>query len=489
MKRLFSLVLIVLLAGCATYDDYAYSDRDYYEDDYYGRYDDRYDDRYYAVRRDYSLGYGSAAYRYPTWDYGYGPDYIVYNSYYSSLWPIYRSYYDPFWSPGFYYGVTYFPRTYFGLNVGWYSWPYYQAYAPYRHSHADHYYDWMQSSRDHAGYVQNHGGYIPRYGSARNQAQYLAERTGARGAVPTYYGASTQPGGIVDPTAARQARVRGQQLPFERGTRDWNIDPYGPDGRGYRGFAEGATDGRTGARQPVYGRGGEVNRGVGESYNSADPTRTGRGYARDPNRESGLVSPTRVQPGDGWRTRREPMRDERNFNAEPQQERSTGDRYYGGRRGSVTAPESGNREFMPRQTRDRYDPMFERHVTPQPQREAQSQFEPRSRDVYRSRPVEQRQSWQQSAPVERSYERSQPRFERSAPAYERSEPAFQRAEPRAAPSYERSEPRSAPSYERSESRSYSPPASRSDDSGRGASSDDGGGRSARGQLDRIIRDE
>ena len=37
MKRFAALALITLLGGCATYDEYAYSDRGYYDD----RYEDR----------------------------------------------------------------------------------------------------------------------------------------------------------------------------------------------------------------------------------------------------------------------------------------------------------------------------------------------------------------------------------------------------------------------------------------------------------------
>ncbi len=509
MKRLVILVLIVLLAGCATYDDYAYYDRnDYYEDRYC---DDRYDDCGYDDRRHERRyegpGYSSPAYRYPTYGYS-SPDYVVYNTYYSSLWPIYRSYYDPFWSPGFYYGVTYFPRTYFGLNVGWYSWPYYQAYSPYRYSHSDHYYDWMDHSRDHAGYVQQHGGYLPRYGSARNEAQYLANRTGARGAGGNaYYGASTQPGGIVDPTYARQARGRGQQLPFERGGRDWNVQPYGRDGRNYGGFLDDSANPARSGRGEL-NRGGSYDSGRGNAdYNDSAPTtRTPRGYDRGSVREDGEVSPAPSMRGrDDLRTRREPIRDERSFDETPQVERSPGGRAYGGQRGAITptpTPRATSEgEFMPRQTREPYNPIFERHATPS--REVEPQFETRSREVYRGRPVESREVYQPSMPVERSYERTQPRFERTEPTYQRSEPTYQRSEPsieRSQPVFERSEPRverSAPSYERSEPRSapsYSPPADRGDSGdsggGRGSSSDDdGGGRSSRGQLDRIVRDD
>ena len=283
MKRLVVLALTAvssLLSGCATYDEYSYYDRDgYYEDEYYGDrhvgrryYYDEWGNRVYIDDYDVSHRYG-AYYGSASWGY---PDYVRYNTYYSALWPTYRYYYDPYWSPGFYYGVTYFPRTYFGLNVGWYSWPYYQAYSPYRYSHVDHYYDWADYSRDRAADRQRYyGNHLPRYGSARNEAQALARATGARGAAQTYYGASAQPGGIVDPMQARQARARGTVLPFERGVRD---EPYGPDGRGYGGFTgHGA---QPNAREQI-GRGRyEGARPTTPAYgNEAPVTRSPRGYA------------------------------------------------------------------------------------------------------------------------------------------------------------------------------------------------------------------
>ncbi|MBL0029840.1 MAG: hypothetical protein IPO95_12530, partial [Rhodanobacteraceae bacterium] len=346
MKRLAVLALTAaasLLSGCATYDDYSYYDRDgYYEDDYYGdRYDSRryYYDRYgnrvyindYDVANRYGVDYGNASWGYP--------DYVRYNYYYSALWPTYRYYYDPYWSPGFYYGVTYFPRTYFGLNLSWYSWPYYQAYSPYRNSYADHYYDWRdERSRGRAGRMEQYG-YTPRYGSARNEAQYLARTTGARGAAQqTYYGASTQPGGIVDPVQARQTRARGGSLPFERSGRDWNIDPYGPDGRGYGGFTGHGSPTGASSREQL-GRGGATGnpRNADPGYQGTAPvTRSPRGYDRDRNdgrdleRNDGYVAPA---PNRVYRSRTQP--------------------------GSA---EAASGEFMPRQTREPYNPVFERHI-------------------------------------------------------------------------------------------------------------------------------
>jgi hypothetical protein len=441
MKRLVVLALTAvasLLSGCATYDDYSYYGRD-------GYYDDRYDDRYYGrryyydewgnrvyideydVANRYGSHYGSAAWGYP--------DYVRYNFYYSALWPAYRHYYDPFWSPGFYYGVTFFPRTYFGTNVGWYSWPYYQAYSPYRHSHADHYYDWAQYSRHRAADRQrDRGGYLPRYGSARNEAQILARRTGARDhdASPLYYGASGQPGSIVDPELARTSRARGQPAMFERGLRDRNDEPYGPDGRGYEGFTRGA--------RPAPAGGREYQRSSGHVAPAPAVRSLERGGARQPYRDPRIESSQDTPREFRDRVPALPNRD----------------------------VEPVSRQILPRQTREPYDPVFERHVGEAPQL--------RSREVLRGREVQM-----------------QPRFQPSMPI-ERSEPAFQRSEPRSMPSYERSEPRMQPRYERPapsfESRSAP---SGGFDSGRGrssSSSDEGSaGRSSRGQLERIIRDD
>ena len=485
MKRLVVLALTAvssLLSGCATYDEYSYYDRDgYYEDEYYGDrhvgrryYYDEWGNRVYIDDYDVSHRYG-AYYGSASWGY---PDYVRYNTYYSALWPTYRYYYDPYWSPGFYYGVTYFPRTYFGLNVGWYSWPYYQAYSPYRYSNVDHYYDWADYSRDRAADRQRYyGNHLPRYGSARNEAQALARATGARGAAQTYYGASAQPGGIVDPMQARQARARGTVLPFERGVRD---EPYGPDGRGYGGFTgHGA---QPNAREQI-GRGRyEGARPTTPAYgNEAPVTRSPRGYDRDVERQDGYIAPApneRVYSRGG---ERQPLRDSR---IEQSQDTALPEpnRYEQRSRSPMPNREydTGSRQILPRQTREPYNPVFERHV--------EEPAQVRSREVDRSRPLQTPPRYQPSQPMERSqprtFERSEPR---AMPTYERSEPRIertQRYEPRPAPSFQRSEPAPQPRFEPRAAPSYSP---QSPPSSSGSS--DGGGRSSRGQLERIIRDD
>lgn len=204
MKRVLAVLFTILLSGCLTYDSYGYRNDGYYEDRYYsgGR---TYYDGYYS-------GYGS--------DYAYWnnyPAYVYGSAYYSVLWPVYRGYYDPFYTPGFYYGVTWYPRTYFGLGHSWYSWPYYHAYSPYRYSYSDGYYDhWDRRrgqvsdrvSRGQSASVSNP--YL--YGSARNEAERLAYQSG----VGRKQRGAEQPGLHYDPFAAQrsdrlsQGGARGQ---------------------------------------------------------------------------------------------------------------------------------------------------------------------------------------------------------------------------------------------------------------------------------------
>jgi hypothetical protein len=479
MNRLAALALIAvsaLLGGCATYDEYSYRDGYYddrYDDRYYddGYYDRRYDDRYYSSS--YDVGY-----RY------YAPDYVHYHSYYSALWPTYRYWYDPYWSPGFYYGVTYFPRTYFGLNVGWHSWPYYAAYSPYRYSHADNYYDWAGLSRDRAASRQRYYGnnLPPRFGSASNEAQMMANRSGVRDRVGGgYYGGSAQPGSFVAPDQARAARARGQRLPFEQS--DWNYDPYGRDSQEYRGFT-GPNDGRA---RGGYGRGGS-----GESSPSFQRGGDRDAYTRG--RVDGYVAPTR---GGNERYQRAPIRDERSLQS--QEIAPDRGRYTRSRGGYDTRTSESGEGFLPRQTNDRHNPVFERHYNDAPQ--AQPGYEPRSRQIYRGRSQSPTQDAFQGAPSRgRGYEPG---------AYPQSQ-GFQRAEPRSQPRYEmpqrRMEPRSEPRFEmpqRShELRSAPSPDMGRSDFGRGSSSDSSSssssssssgrgsrGSSSRGQLERIIRDD
>lgn len=211
MKRVLAVLFTILLSGCLTYDSYGYRNDGYYEDRYYSGGRSHYDGYY--------SGYGS--------DYAYWNDYPAYvygSAYYSVLWPVYRGYYDPFYTPGFYYGVTWYPRTYFGLGHSWYSWPYYHAYSPYRYSYSDGYYDHWDRRRGQVSDRVSRGqsasvSHPYSYGSARNEAERLAYQSG----VGRKQQGSEQPGLHYDPFAARrsdrlsQSRARGQMPARDQG--------------------------------------------------------------------------------------------------------------------------------------------------------------------------------------------------------------------------------------------------------------------------------
>src|SRR5258706_8906191 len=97
------------LAACAEQAPYRYQDPYLADDTRYGDYqsDDGYEDL-------------------PS------PGYLRWPAYYSVLWPTYHAYYDPWYSPDFYYGVTYFPSTWFGLGYdSAYAWSGYTPFSPY----------------------------------------------------------------------------------------------------------------------------------------------------------------------------------------------------------------------------------------------------------------------------------------------------------------------------------------------------------------------
>ncbi len=182
MLRGFAVsALAVLLAGCASTSDYYAYDDGYYVDDrtpvyvggssYYTPARDRYGDYYYGSTS-YGYGWSSSAY-------------LDYPYYYSLFHPWQRWTVDPYWHPGFYYGVTYYPRSYFSIGFGggyghaWRSGYYrshhgYFAYSPYRLSWVDHYYDWSPWYHRSPSYV--HGWYAPRYGNARHETDWLSRQ-------------------------------------------------------------------------------------------------------------------------------------------------------------------------------------------------------------------------------------------------------------------------------------------------------------------------
>jgi len=222
MKRVLALLFTVLLSGCLTYDSYGYRSDGYYEDRYYsgGR---TYYDGYYS-------GYGSD---YAYWNHY--PAYVYGSAYYSVLWPVYRGYYDPFYTPGFYYGVTWYPRTYFGLGHSWHSWPYYHPYSPYRYSYADGYYDHWDRRRAQVSDRVRRGQsatvsnpYL--YGSARNEAERLAYQSG----IGRKQQGLERPGVQYDPFAAQRSSSLSRDLArSEANTRSQMPARYqGAEGRG-----------------------------------------------------------------------------------------------------------------------------------------------------------------------------------------------------------------------------------------------------------------
>lgn len=149
--RLLAALLLIALAGCASYGP---REHGYYRDgsggDYYHGYEDA------PSRWTFGVGYGAG------W----------YDPYDALFWGVRYSYWDPFWFPYFHYGVTWYPRWYYGGYAGWRGW---HPYSPWYGSWWDHYYAWERTPR-RPGY---RGGGNPsldpqRYGSARNAAERMA---------------------------------------------------------------------------------------------------------------------------------------------------------------------------------------------------------------------------------------------------------------------------------------------------------------------------
>lgn len=224
MIRLISLLAtIVMLAGCVVHETYR---EPYYVDgrnsggyysapggDYYES------DGYYGDGYSYQSGYPSGDYYY-----GYDSGYDVTSSwyvdsfYYSLFWPINYWYRDPFWYPGYHYGVTWFPRNYFGVSVSYGSyWPHrhstYLAYSPYRYAWVDNYYDtrpWHGRSRPRYDYDRYYP--LPRYGSAQNEAERLSavrrvQRPVASSGVPGPRPGTTSPNSAGRPTTPVSGRT------------------------------------------------------------------------------------------------------------------------------------------------------------------------------------------------------------------------------------------------------------------------------------------
>lgn len=196
MKRLLVLLFVLLLSGCASYGSYRHVDR-HGAGDYY-----------------YDLGHAGYTY----YGYPYDVAYRYYPYYYSLFWGFRPYYYDPFFAPGFHYGVTWFPRTWFSFSLGgFHDWGYYHAYSPWRHSFWDNYYTWYQTPRRvrHGRVGQAHTGH---FGSARNEAERVANlNRQTRGGLQTtsrVEGSRTPTLGARGPVTATPAfRTRAAQSP------------------------------------------------------------------------------------------------------------------------------------------------------------------------------------------------------------------------------------------------------------------------------------
>ena len=473
---LTAAVAVTGLSGCAVYDGYGY-----YEDDYYDSYDSYDRQAYYSGSR------YDTSYRYSS----YAPDYVYWSDYYSVLWPTYRNYYDPVFSPHFYYGVTWFPVSYFGIHYSRYQWPYYHAYAPSRYSYWDNYYDWRwqqnvsRRNRLDGRYNNYDQGDYHRYGSARNESERIAAYTGM-----SRYRGMASPGVQVQPYDQthvfgwRNEGVQGhypnqgQSLagpqPFFRNTRgvdplDWRsaqgnnrYNQIGEPDNGYGTYRQPNGAGSEASRiqrQTMGDRSGQQTysdprfQGTGREYDSSS-----RNNWREPgSRESGWVGeapslPQRRFADPVERTQPEPMR--------PQRE------------------SWGTRDAQPSMRTPDPSPRFE---TPEPRefnRPSRYERAPEPQSSYRYQ-APQRESRSETSRFEMP-QRSEPRYE--APqrfeAPERSQPRYeapQRFEqPQRFEAPQRSEPPRFERQERSEPRFEAP------------SRDDNDGGSARESM-RIMR--
>jgi len=290
MKRWLGLLLLTAVSGCTTYEGYGYRDDGYYDDRYYDG------PGYYrgSPRNDYhgyGYGYGYDSYGYD----GYGgyPDYVLWSGYYSVLWPVYRGYYDPFYSPGFFYGVTWYPRSYFGLHYSAYAWPYYQPYAPYRYSYQDAYFDhWGQRRGDAYDRRDRRGNIDPsryRFGSARNEAERLANDQAAR-RLP----GAARPGAQFQPYAAR--RQLTPSVPgFDTRPADQRLRPATRESApGFRRSQGGDQPQRSTLPQSPARDSRRFDRGRSDTSTprAATPQRAGGWVSDDPDRSTMRIAPT-----------------------------------------------------------------------------------------------------------------------------------------------------------------------------------------------------
>ncbi|MCG6118804.1 MAG: hypothetical protein MEQ07_11540 [Aquimonas sp.] len=283
------LPVALLLGGCVTYPTYVYSDGYGSDSRYVGSgsyYRPAYSEQGDYYYRPTSSGHTSISYSSSWW---YAPDYTRHSAYYSIFWPIHRGFHDPYWYPGFYYGVTYFPRNYFSISLhqsfrphraGYWGHPRHNAfvhwYSPYRHSWVDSYYHWDRHAWGHPGRDNRRGHgrfdhayssslYRPRYGHARNQAERLA--WGERALAPSVRGDGIATGLSTGRGSSAFERNSGRAAGYagDRGYADRVANAREADYRSRssareplptRGFGVPATSPRSG-RAESYGRGAE----------------------------------------------------------------------------------------------------------------------------------------------------------------------------------------------------------------------------------------
>jgi hypothetical protein len=245
--RAAAALLVTLLAGCVYYPSYQYVA-------------DPRGDYYYEAEPDgYRHGYASLGY-------GYGPGCGYYGR---GWWPYYSPCYAWYPGYGFFYGVTWFP--YWGWG-GYDHWAWYHPYSPYRYSYYDHYYDYQGDWRRH------HDRNGPRFGSAANEAERLANLSAPRASSAGAGGYAPYGGG-----APRWSRERD-----EGGTRGGYPDLRGSAIDGGAGWGGGRNAGDWRARNPGYSGApvryqpapGSGGRGQMPHRSSSPPSRGGGGFDR-----------------------------------------------------------------------------------------------------------------------------------------------------------------------------------------------------------------
>ncbi len=403
-----------LLAGCVSYPEYRSYDDSYYASDSYG-------EPVYAGGSSYYSPGDSGGGDYYYQDSGYSSAYLDYPYYYSLFYPLNRWSVDPYWYPRFYYGVTYYPRSYFSAGYGGdyrsgygyggrYGGYLSYSYSPYRNAWVDSYYDWHSYYDRSASRSYRH--YAPRYGSARNEAAWLSDRS-------RY--------------SARNSRYRNDGGSYnDRGLPRTQVNRQQDGGR------NAVLDRRASARGADYGSSGNRR---------ADPGVSGFGY--DGGNRSERTRPSRYI-GDSGDTR-------------TQSPRSTSNRTYAPTERSRQADTEGYRiqpsrattyrQPVERQTQTRETPVDrERSARPDVQTQYRQPAPVRDSTRYESSPRREQSAAPREAYTPRAQSYREPAQQRGSEAPQRN---YQPAAPQQQRSYEapqraeRSEARSEARVERS----------------------------------------